>query len=96
MVYNYLVLFVSGFGFPTTPPFRHPSFQKEGNFIGLVIYSILLLREGGVPLVGEVVGVILSFMFRGRIMLRPYFHPLCLLDTARRVPTRFGYLLIFN
>ena len=62
MVNTYLVLFIFVF-FPTTPPFRHPSFLKEGNFIGLVIYSILLLREGGVPLVGEVVGVILSFMF---------------------------------
>ena len=94
MVYNYLVLFVSGFGFPTTPPFRHPSFQKEGNFIGLVIYSILLLREGGVPLVGEVVGVILSFMFSRT------HHAASLLSsfmfTGHGTPCPYSFRLSFN
>ena len=33
-------------------------------------------------------------MFFGRNVLRPYFHPLCLPDAARYVPTSGGYLII--
>ena len=38
-----------------------------------------------------------GFWFRGRTMACPYIIFLYgFADTARRVPTRFGYLLIFN
>ena len=66
MVNTYLVLFISGFVFPTTSPFGDSSFPKEENFGWLDIRSFL------------------------------QFHSLCLPDTARRVPTSDGYLLIFN